>query len=118
MAATKTGSTIQASASNTAGGTTTSSSLDLTTAYGAGIMAKITNGATGPTVGCTATVDVSSDNATWKYFQSATAGVTNSAVYPFAFDIPPWVIYARIVFSGNTGQTVTVEAFAETLTTI
>lgn len=118
MAATKTGSTIQSSASNTAGSTTTSSSLDLTTAYGAGIMAKITNGGTGPTVGCTVTINVSSDNSTWKYFQAATAGVANSAVYAFAFDLPPWVMYAQAVFTGNTGQTVTVEAFAETLTGI
>lgn len=118
MAATKSGSTIQASASNTAGSTTTSSTLDLTTAYGAGIMAKITNGATGPTVACTATVNVSSDGATWKYFQAATAGVANNGVYPFAFDLPAWVMYAQVVFTGNTGQTVTVEAFAEALATI
>ena len=118
MAATKSGSTLQSSTSNTAGSTTTSSSLDMTTGYGAVILAKITNGATGPTVACTATVNVSSDNSTWKYYQSATAGVANSGVYAFAFDIAAPIMYAQVVFTGNTGQTVTVEAFAETLTGI
>lgn len=118
MAATKSASTIQASASNTAGSTTTSSSLDLRTAYGAGIMVKITNGATGPTVACTATVNVSSDDSTWKYLQAATAGVANNGVYTFVFDVPAWAMYAQVVFTGNTGQTVTVEAFAQVLTAI
>ena len=118
MAATKSASTIQASASNSAGGTTTSSTLDLSDDYGAGIMVKLTNGATGPTVGCTATVNVSSDGATWKYFQAATGGTASNGVYSFAFDLPAWVMQAQVVFTGNTGQAVTVEAFAQALTAI
>lgn len=118
MASTKAATTIQASVTNTAGSTTTSSTLDLSTAYGAGIMCKITNGATGPTIACSATVNVSSDGATWKYFQAATAGVANNGVYTFAFDLPPWVMQTQVVFTGNTGQSVTVEAFAQALTAI
>lgn len=118
MAATKSGATLQASASNTAGSTTTSSSLNLTTAYGAVIMAMITNGGTGPAVGCSVTINVSSDNSTWKQFATATAGTANSGVYRFTFELPPPVMYAQVVFTGNTGQTVTVEAFAQSLDTI
>lgn len=118
MAATKSASTIQASASNTAGSTTTSSSLDLRTAYGAVITAMITNGSTGPAVGCSVTINISSDNSTWKQFATATAGTANSGVYRFVFDIPAPVMYLQAVFTGNTGQTVTVEAFAQTLDTI
>ena len=118
MAATKTATTIQSSTTNTAGSTQTSSTLDLSTAYGAGIMAKITNGASGPTVACGVTINVSSDGSTWKYFASATAGTTNSAVDTFVFDIPPWAMQVQAVFTGNTGQSVTVEAFAEALTAI
>jgi hypothetical protein len=118
MATTKAATTIQASATNTAGSTTTSSTLDLSDDYGAGIMVKITNGATGPTIACTATCNVSSDGSTWKYFQSATGGTANNGVYQFAFDLPAWVMQAQVVFTGNTGQSVTVEAFAQALTAI
>lgn len=109
---------VAAGTSNTAGSTTTSSSLDLRTAYGAVITAMITNGGTGPTVGCSVTINISSDNSAWKQFATATAGTANSGVYRFVFDIPPPVMYAQAVFTGNTGQTVTVEAFAQALDTI
>jgi hypothetical protein len=117
--AAKSGSTlVAAGTSNTAGSTTTGSSLDLTTAYGAVIMAAIANGGTGPTIGCSVTINVSSDNSTWKQFATATAGTANSGVYRFTFELPPPVMYAQVVFAGNTGQTVTVEAFAQSLDTI
>ena len=118
MAATKSAVTIQTSASNTAGSTTTASAVDLTTAYGMLITGKITNGGTGPTVACDFVVEVSNDNSAWKTLARYTAGTTNSAVYEFAVDVPQSTMYARTVFTGNTGQTVTVEAFGHKLTGI
>lgn len=118
MAATKTSGALQASASNTAGSTTTSSTLDLTTAYGAVITAKVTNGGTGPTIACTATLNISPDGSTWYFWAAQTAGVTNSGVYPMTFVVPPEAIKAQIVFNGNTAQTVTVEAQYQALTAI
>lgn len=116
ITATKTLRTSQASASNTASSTTTGSTVDLTTALGGMATAKITNGGTGPTVGCTAYLEISGDNSAWKAFRQFTAGVTNSAVYEFAAEIPAAVMYARWKFTGNTGQTVTVEGFVQELT--
>lgn len=110
MAISKTGTAVQASASNSAGGSTTSSAVDLTTKLGGTLTAKITNGASGPTIGCSVYLEVSHDNSAWKEFARGMAGVTANAVYPFAFDIPPSILYARTRFQDNTGQPVTVES--------
>lgn len=120
MAATKTAKTFQTSTSNTSGSTTTGSAVALTTSYGCLMTATITNGATGPTVACDFIVQVSNDNFssdTKEIFRS-TSNTTNSAVSYFAFELPASVMYARSVFTGNTGQTVTVECTGEELTSI
>lgn len=116
--ATKTARTFQSSASNGAGATTTGSAVTLTTALGCLITAKITNGATGPTVGCDFVVEVSNDNSAWKTYSRQTVGVANNAVAEFTVDLPPATMYARSKFTGNTGQSVTVEAFGHELTSI
>jgi hypothetical protein len=119
MAASKTLRTIIAAAtSNTAGSTTTGAVVDLTTKYGGLATVKITNGGTGPTVGASAKVYTSGDGTNFKLMAQVTAGVTNSGVYEWAFDIPPGVMYLRIDVTGNTGQAVTCEAFLQELTTI
>lgn len=118
MPATKTSVTIQTSATNTAGSTTTSSAVDLTTIYGMLITGKITNGGTGPTVACDFVVEVSNDNSAWKTYARYSAGTTINGVFEFAVDLPMSTMYARTVFTGNTGQSVTVEAFGHRLTGI
>jgi len=118
MASTKTAKTLQASASNTAGSTTTATTWTMTTSYGGVVQARVTNGATGPTVGCSVTVNISVDNSTWRQFAQVTAGTTNNGVYDYAFDLPAPIMYSQVVFSGNTGQAVTVEAYGHELTTI
>jgi pseudouridine-5'-phosphate glycosidase len=116
--ATKTARVLQSSASNAAGATTTGSCIDLTTALGMTVTAKITNGSTGPTVGCSFLIDISHDGTNWKEFSRQTAGTSNSAVAEFIVDIPAAVMYLRSRFTGNTGQAVTVEAFGHELTSI
>lgn len=106
--------------SNTAGSTTNSSTL--TIGYGISIVAKVTNGGTGPTVGCDVIIQVSHDGATWQEWDRRTAGVTASTTYTFAFrlgigDGGDW-LDARVQFSGNTAQTVTVQADAESTTSL
>lgn len=118
MASTKSSGALQASASNAAGSTTTSSTYDGSTAYGAVFTTKVTNGGTGPTITCTVTVNISPDGSTWYFFASQTADLGNSVVSSRVFIIPPEVIKAQVVFSGNTGQAVTVEAQYQQLTTI
>ncbi len=120
MASTKTAKTFQSSATNTAGSTTTGSTVSLTTSYGCLMTAKITNGATGPTIACDFIVEVSNDNfsADTKEIFRATASVGNNDVNYYTFELPPAVMYARSKFSGNTAQSVTVECTGEELTTI
>jgi hypothetical protein len=117
--ATKTARTlVAAGTSNAAGGTTNGATWNLTTAFGGILTALLTNGATGPTVGGDFVVQVSTDGAAWKEFSRQTAPTGNNAATPFVVEIPPGVMYARPVFTGNTAQAVTVEAFGHELTSI
>lgn len=122
MALTKAGSNVvssQSSAAGSAADAVISAALDLTGAYQSLLTGKITNGATGPTIGCTVNVYISRDNWTNPYlFASITGGTANNGVYPFAFQLPDAVMYAKIGFGGNTAQAVTVIADLETITAI
>ncbi len=125
MALTKSAASIavQASASNTAGATTTSSSFLI--GYGFSVIAKITNGGTGPTIPCGVTLQVSADNSTFYNTDDVrTASVTASAVFTTKFDLGvggvnggDWA-YGRLVFTGNTAQTVTVQADGSSTTAL
>lgn len=116
--ATKASATFQASASNTASSTTTGSSVDLTTALGCVVMGKITNGATGPTVACDFIIEVSEDNSTWRELYRATSQTGNNVVTEFSARLPKEIMYARSKFTGNTGQTVTVESYGQKVSSI
>lgn len=108
--ATKAAISFQSNGSNSSGNVTTGASVNLTTALEAGVVGIITNGGTGPSVGCDFIVEVSNDNNNWFELARATAGTTNSASYHFPVHIPGWVMYARTKFTGNTGQSVIVVA--------
>lgn len=110
--------TFQASASNAAAATATGSSIDLTTALGCLVVAKITNGATGPTIACDFVIQVSEDNATYREFSRATSQLGNNVVTEFSTLLPKEVMYAKSVFTGNTGQAVTVEAYGQKVSSI
>lgn len=118
MAATKTSRTIQASASNSAGGTTNGTEVNLSTAYGLLVCGKITNGGTGPTVGCDMVVYVGEATTTKREFSRQTAPTTNSAVTEFVVEIPPAAMFVNVTFTGNTGQAVTVECYGQELSGI
>lgn len=119
MAATKALATIiAAGTSNAAGGTTTGTALDLTTKYGAFITALLTNGATGPTVAPAIIFEVSGDNVNWKEAWRGSGDTTANSSTPFTYAVEWPVMYFRVRVTGNTGQPVTCEAFAEVLATI
>jgi hypothetical protein len=108
---------LLASTTNTAGSTTNSTGQAI--GYGCSIIATITNGGTGPTAGCTATLQVSADGTTW-YSTDDTRGPGTgaSAVGTHVFNlgvggvsVGDWT-NARIQFAGNTGQSVTCLAVA------
>lgn len=119
-APTKTARTLQASTSNAAAASTPASlgtgNVNLGTTLGMLVTTKITNGATGPTIGCTINVYTSHDGTNWKLFASATAGVAVNGVYEFPFQIPAPAMFVAVQFTGNTAQAVTVEAFGQEFT--
>lgn len=116
--ATKTARTLQSSVSNAAGGTKTGGTVDLSTAFGMLVTGRVTNGATGPTVGCDFVLEVSHDGTDWFEFSRLVSDPGNSAVSEFAVELPASVIKARSLFEGNTGQAVTVESYGHELTSI
>ena len=120
MALVKTVTQPQASASNGAGATTNSSSV--TVSYGVSILAQVTNGVSGPTVGCSANLQATTDGGTtWLTIDSRTAGTANATTYAFRFDLGvgggggDWAT-VRVQFTGNTVQGVTVQADASSTT--
>lgn len=121
---TKTARTVVSSASNAAGATTRGT-LSLVTAQGGILTMKITNGATGPTIACTANVLIAhnattptaaSAGADWKTIWSFAGSVTNSAIVEQSIEIGSGVMQLEVEFTGNTAQAVTVEAFLSEVT--
>lgn len=113
---------VQASATNAAAATTTGSAQTIN--YGVSGVATITNGGTAPTVACSLRLDFSADGSTWVTGPIIGSGDTvNSSVtvIPYSLGIcgasGDWVNY-RTVFTGNTGQGVTVAASDSTTTVL
>ncbi len=116
--ATHTYTVLQSSTSVVAAGTLTSATANLTANYGAVITVQITNGATGPTLPCIASLQVAGNTTDFYPAYSGVADITNSATTTFFWEIPPGVMYARVQFSGHTGQAVTAAAQIQILATI
>jgi hypothetical protein len=112
MALTKSNVQLLASTGNAAGATTNGAWIDVSAAYDALATFTATNGATGPTIGATIKLQRSDDGSgtNIKTFAAITHDVTNSATADYAVPIPPSVQFVRLVVTGNTGQTVTVDA--------
>lgn len=103
-----------------AGAATTHAARDMRGRHGGLLTAKITNGATAPTVQCIARVLIAhNDGVTpalagegvdWKTFaELGGGGIAANAVTPMSIIIPP-CCHVLIEFTGNTGQPVTVES--------
>ncbi len=119
MSATKNLRTIiAAGTSNSAGGTTTGTVVDLRTAYGGLLTAKITNGGTGPSAPAAVKVYTSGDNSNFKLLCTLTGDTASASVNEWPVEIPPGVMYLRADVTGNTGQAVTCEAFLQELTAV
>lgn len=119
--ATKNARQLVAAATNNSASGTTRGTLDLRTAFGGQLTMKVTNGATGPTVGCSinvliahnggATPTAASAGTDWKTHQTFTHITTANAIGEFSIPISKDIMHLEVEFTGNTGQAVTVEAF-------
>ena len=125
MAKTSTQTAVVASATLTAG-STTRGRIDCSAADGGHITLRITNGGTGPTAQCEARVLVShaaslpsaasegTGNDDWKLVYVFGGGTTNSASTRGRFVFGPEVRHVEVEFTGNTAQSVTIEAIGTT----
>ena len=101
---------VEASSSNAAGATKTSSALSVNTLIGCSVVGKITNGATGPTVPGTFTLQYRYKSAGTLYsIGPFTSGSGNNAVSEFQVSIPDGAFEIVSIFDDNTGQAITVE---------
>lgn len=128
MAKSQTGTPIVSSAANTAG-STTRGRIDLTAVDGGIITMRTTNGGTGPTAQCVARILVAHKQTSmpaaaaegtgdndWKQVAEIGGGTVANASTRLSWRFGPEIAYAEVEFTGNTGQSVTVEAHATTFT--
>jgi hypothetical protein len=131
MAKSTTRTAVVSSAANTAG-STTRGRLDCEAVDGGILTFRITNGGTGPTAQCVARILVAHGTSAsesmpaaaaegtgdqdWKQVFELGGGTTNSASTRGSYRFGPEVAYLEIEFTGNTAQSVTVEAHATTFT--
>lgn len=108
---TKTYTSLWSGTSQAAAGSSTSSTVDLSAANGALISAKITNGATGPTIAAYIQPQQSPDGGTtWFNYGPALAGVTtNAAERSWSVAVDVGVKLIRLFSTGNTAQAVTLD---------
>lgn len=120
MASTKTNTAVFAAQSVAAGGSETSSTVDLSTSYGiAALNIKITNGGTGPTIPLTVTVQLSNDNSVFYDYLTVVGSTVNSAVVQAGgIEIPEGIQRLKLVATGNTAQAVTVNADISRITAL
>jgi len=114
MAATKSRTSIYSAQTLTAGaGNTTSSWIDIDTAYGAILNVVLTNGATGPTVAAQVQIQVANDTAHTlivAYGLPLPGSTTNNDIVPYSVILPKEIVAFRLVSGSNTGQNVTLDA--------
>lgn len=128
MAKTITGQALVSSAANTAG-STTRGRLDVSSADGGMIRWRMTNGGTGPTVQCEARVLLARKQTSmpaaaaegtgdddWKIVYTQGGGTAANASTRGSYRFGPEVAYVEIEFTGNTGQSVTVECTGDSYT--
>lgn len=118
MAKSMTARTLIGSVTVVAGTPQVGTGLDIRDKYGGTWTAKVTNGGTGPTIGCTVFIECSHNNSDWYLYDARTAGVVNSEAYTFSGTVDQSVMYLRARLAGNTAQNVTGEVLFQEITTI
>ena len=121
---TLTATTVFASAT-VAAGTPSRSVVDLGLSHDGGYFtAKITNGATGPTVqgeirilvaaSTSAQPNPAAAGVDWKTFRKVSGGTANSDVTEAVFEFGPGLRFVEVEVTGNTIQAITAEVLAFT----
>jgi hypothetical protein len=118
---------IAAATSNAASATTEGTPVDLRTTQGGVLYARLTNGATGPTIQATiqvlaaytssATPTGAAEGADWKLLYEIGGGTAaNDITRIKGWPVPAGVMHLHGRVTGNTGQAVTCEMFLGEIT--
>lgn len=118
MAATKTARTLLTSQALAAATAVTATELNLSTAYGAIVSVKLTNGATAPTTAPVVQFFTGESTGTKRLFYTASGDTVNSSVNSINCDIPADAMFVNVTITNGATNAITVEAYAQELTTI
>lgn len=114
----KSGMQIVASQQLGAGQLLTSDAIDLRDKFGATLVAKLTNGATGPGTSPEVIIEVSIDAASWVEVSRIPTTTTANAETPLRLGVEAEVLYARIKIQNGDNQPITVQVDAHMIDTI
>jgi hypothetical protein len=118
MAATKTARTLLTSQSLAAATSVNATELNLSTAYGALVTVKITNGASAPTTAPTITWYVGEATTVKRQFYQTSGNTTNSSVTDYVCEIPAKAMFNNVTILNGATNAITVEVYAQELTTV
>jgi hypothetical protein len=119
MVATKTSCTLLTSQSLAAATSINATTeLNLSTAYGALVTVKLTNGASAPTTAPTVTVYVGEATGVKRKFYQVAGDTVASSVNDFVCEIPAPGMFVNVTILNGATNAITVEAYAQELTTI
>jgi|WetSurMetagenome_2_1015567.scaffolds.fasta_scaffold668764_2 hypothetical protein len=119
MTATKTARTLLTSQSLAAATAVNASpELNLSTAYGALVAVKLTNGSTAPTTAPVVKFYVGESTGTKRLFYTASGDTVNSSVNDIVCEIPPSAMFVNVTITWGATTGGTVEAYAQELTSI
>lgn len=118
MAATKNARTLLTSQSLSAAASVNATELNLSTAYGALVCVKLTNGGSAPTTAPVVKFYVGESTGTKRLFYQASGDTTNSSVNDIVCEIPPAAMFCNVTISNGATNAITVEAYAQELTAI
>jgi len=118
MAATKSAATLLTSQSLAAATAVNATELNLSTAYGALVSVKLTNGGTAPTTAPVVQFFTGEATGIKRLFYAASGDTVNSSVNNINCDMPAEAMFVNVTITNGATNAITVESYAQQLTGI
>lgn len=118
MASTHTSKTLLTSQSLAAGASVNATEWDNTVKYGGMAFVKLTNGATAPTTTPVVKFYIGEASGTKRLLYQASGDMVNNSVNDIGCEIPPSAMYVNITITNGATSSITVEAYAQELTSV
>lgn len=118
MAVTKNARTLLTSQSLAANASVNATELNLTTALGAEVFVKLTNGGSAPTTAPTVTFYSGESSGTKRKKWQASGDTVNSSVNEPSCKYGPTTMYANVTITNGATNAITVEIYAQELSSL